>query len=69
MAREKFYIRDNITQQWCSSNSGGPIQFSSQRIARCYANKHLHRFTIISYNHMTKIIKWRGGTRIPLNSH
>lgn len=64
MSKEKFYLRNNITRRWCLDNNGDPIQFSTQRAAKCYANKHLHRFTIISYNHKTRDVKWRGGTRI-----
>lgn len=61
---EKFYVRDNITHQWITDNRRELVQFSSQRIAKRYAGKHLHRFTIVSFNLKTKKMKWRGGDRV-----
>ena len=60
---EKFYVRDNITHRWTTNGGGELIQFFSQRIAKRYANKHLCRFTIVSFNLKTKKMKWRGGDR------
>lgn len=60
---EKFYVRDNLIHRWVANSRGGLTQFSSQRTAKRYADKHLSKFTIISYNHTTKKLKWRGGDR------
>ena len=61
---EKFYIRDNISQQWVTAHGRVLTQFSSQRIAKRYADRHLNRFTIFSYDAKTKTIKWKGGERV-----
>ncbi|KKM03607.1 hypothetical protein LCGC14_1772680 [marine sediment metagenome] len=60
---EVFYIRDNSKRQWLTDNKKAPLQFSSQRVAKRYADKHLRRFTIVSFNTKTQKLKWRGGDR------
>ncbi len=61
---EKIYMRNNATRQWITNNNGVPIQFSSRRTAKQYADEHLCRFIIVSYNATTKKLKWRGGDRV-----
>jgi len=61
---ETFYVRDNSIHQWITDDKRVLQQFSSQRRAKRYADKHLRRFTIVSFNIGTRKLKWRGGERV-----